>query len=584
MKKTGLFSFNKMMLCTKRSVVVGILILEIMFGVMPFFYVKVYANFIDSVILLYKNTISFAQLLPCFAAMVSILLFQYICSGAANILKSTLQIDVYINERRKIIDKCTKIPYEEVETESFYNNLYEVERGTFYKMVPGFFSMIKIMEQIIEVAGILLLIGTYSVTTALIVTICFIPVFIVSSKGGKNDYEAYIRFQDKERRMESFEKILLEQPFSEEKFIFNYKRFIEKKWEKVYKEASDILLTTKKKNYFFVKSVSIFVKIVLWVAIGAIIFLAGKGNITIGICTMLIMQIISIGDKLTWSLSSQLYGVSELISFLKIYDSFMNMKEREEKSVKINSFEKVEVKNLKFKYNENGPYVLNGVSFILEKGKNYAVVGENGAGKSTLMKLLLGLYDSYEGSILIDGVELKTISNKQDIFSAMFQDFSKYEIKLGENIFLSGEKTSEKDVFEAMDKLNLSFDEGRSRKGLEMELGRIDGCNSEISGGQWQKVAMLRALFGKGKFMFLDEPTASLDPIVENEIYMNFKSLMKNKPSLLITHRLGAAMLADEIIVLADGKVAEKGTHTDLFNKGGLYHEMFETQRQIYAD
>src|SRR3712207_1165287 len=241
-------------------------------------------------------------------------------------------------------------------------------------------------------------------------------------------------------------------------------------------------------------------------------------------------------------------------------------------------FESIEFKNVSFAYPGTSHKVLNNFSMYVEKNKHYAIVGKNGAGKSTFIKLLTGLYDDYEGEILINGKNIKTFTYEQlkAYFSIVYQDFAKYFISIKDNVLLGNCKEISHSIIQdqivqnALIDMDMEYSVSLLEDGIYTSLGNLDKNGLELSGGQWQKVALARTLISNASFYILDEPTAVLDPISENRLYKLFSKASIGKPMFLITHRLGAARICDEIFVIDKGSVVEHGTHKELINKKGV--------------
>jgi ATP-binding cassette subfamily B protein len=214
-------------------------------------------------------------------------------------------------------------------------------------------------------------------------------------------------------------------------------------------------------------------------------------------------------------------------------------------------------------------------------------VGINGAGKTTIAKLFSLLYDDYEGEIIINGKELREYdySEIKGFFSYVFQDFAKYYISMRDNIAIGSsftvEETALRSVLSRMDMIDFAE---RLPEGIDTNLGKIRPNGVNISGGEWQRIAISRALCSDAPILILDEPTAALDPISESNIYSLFTSISKEKTTIVITHRLGAARMADKIFVINNGCVEESDSHAELMAAGGLYAEMFESQRSWYNE
>ncbi|MDR0272111.1 MAG: ABC transporter ATP-binding protein/permease [Clostridiales bacterium] len=246
----------------------------------------------------------------------------------------------------------------------------------------------------------------------------------------------------------------------------------------------------------------------------------------------------------------------------------------------------VTAKNISFAYAGAEKNAVDDVTLSVRPGETIALVGENGSGKTTLVKLLCGLYKPDKGTVSIGGTDSAHTSDDA-LFSkssGVFQNYMQYGLTLEENIKIS-EYKSKNSVIPSMDEADVDHkDEKTFPNGLETLMSRdLDG--TDISGGQWQRVATARGLFRTHDFIVLDEPTAAIDPLEETRIYKRFAELTKSKIAILVTHRLGSARIADRIIVMDNGKIAESGTHESLLTlPGGKYAEMWEAQAESYSE
>jgi len=245
-----------------------------------------------------------------------------------------------------------------------------------------------------------------------------------------------------------------------------------------------------------------------------------------------------------------------------------------------------EFKNVSFSYPGSSKLVLNNISFRLEPSERIALVGKNGQGKTTIVKLLTRLYEPTSGQILLDGIDIRDY-NLQDLWKeigVIFQDFMRYELPCSENIAMGRieERKNSSRIHAAAHK---SLADEVIRK-LPNRYNQRLGCRFEggvnLSGGEWQKIALARAYLRDAQLLILDEPTASLDARSEHEVFERFSELTEGKMALLITHRLSTVRMADRILVLENGKIAEQGCHEQLIRIGGGYAEMFELQAASY--
>jgi len=246
----------------------------------------------------------------------------------------------------------------------------------------------------------------------------------------------------------------------------------------------------------------------------------------------------------------------------------------------------LEFKNVSFSYPGNPRLVLNNISFHLEPSSKIALVGENGQGKTTIVKLLTRLYDPTLGQILLDGIDLREY-DLEDLWKeigVIFQDFTRYEMTVSENIAI-GQIEERDNLFRIRAAAHKSLAETFIRnlpKGYEQPLGSRFQEAVDLSGGEWQKMALARAYLRDAQLLILDEPTAALDAKSEHEVFERFGELTKGKMALLISHRFSTVRMADRIFVLENGTIVEQGPHDELIRIGGRYAEMFELQAANY--
>ncbi len=317
--------------------------------------------------------------------------------------------------------------------------------------------------------------------------------------------------------------------------------------------------------------------------------LAIFGRITIGTFS----QLVSAGGTLNSSVQGAVFGYQDIVKRcnyayevvkLMEYPPMLQKGDRQIENLK--TPHRIEFKNVSFSYPNTGVQVLKNVSITIKEGERLSVVGLNGAGKTTFIKLLCRLYDTDEGEILIDGVNIREYDYDEymKLFSVVFQDFRLLSFSAKENILLGAEDSDEAvdKMFEKvglLDKIN-SLPKGRDT----MMFREFDRDGVQLSGGEQQKLAIARALYKDAPVVILDEPTAALDPVAEYEIYCKFNELVGGKTAVYISHRLSSCKFCDRIAVFSEGTIKELGTHDELVNRdGGIYSEMFRAQAQYYV-
>ena len=245
-----------------------------------------------------------------------------------------------------------------------------------------------------------------------------------------------------------------------------------------------------------------------------------------------------------------------------------------------------EFRNVSFRYPGSSRLILNGLNFHLHPGERIALIGENGEGKTTIVKLLTRLYDPVEGQVLLDGVDLREY-NLEDLYreiGVIFQDFMRYEMTARENIAVGKiEQIDNLPLVEQSAQKSMAEDVvAKLPSGYEQMLGRRFDGGVDLSGGEWQKIALARAYLRDAQVLILDEPTSALDARSEYEVFQRFAELTTGKMALFISHRFSTVRMADRIVVLENGRIAEEGNHDALTNLGGRYAEMFELQAASY--
>jgi len=429
----------------------------------------------------------------------------------------------------------------------------------------------------------------FSIRWWLLLTV-LIPFFLetyISSKANYNIYTELETYWKKERKYSTLGDYLRSRNFSKElKAYDNFDYLIDTYQKRLNERNRDY------ERYYF-KNLR---KILLG---GNITKIGSIANVII-LLVLFVNGQISVGLFIAMSglMFSEIYGSLEGVAgFFKwsgfhinsyeYYDKFFQLSDESEgtETDLPVSFD-IEFKDVWFRYPGTEKDILKGLSFKIHNGEKASIVGENGEGKSTIIKLLLGLFNPDKGEILIGGKNLNDypLSVRTKMFGPVFQDFSRYSITLRENIGIGDIdeiENEEKIKKAALESKAHEFAE-KFEKGYDTLLGRDFEGGVDISGGQWQRIAIARAFMGDKPILLLDEPTSQLDPIAEADLYSEFAAMVENRTAIFITHRLGSTMITDRIFVIHDGKIAEAGTHEELMQKDGIYSRMFNAQKQWY--
>lgn len=457
----------------------------------------------------------------------------------------------------------------------------------------GIWSAVQVMWVSVRMAGAFLcyygFMGTYlvQIETGLLVMLCisFLPYII----GGVVRYRMHKRAAWEgapyQRRGEYYGRCITDREYARETRLLGAYGYFFRKFRENMAMVRDIDWKATKKS----ELMEIFLRFIAMTGyIGMILLLFYyliRGRVSIAAFAAILASLDSISDKLDVMFRTWLPGMTDNIGSAENYMVFMGLPER--KAVKeIPEGKRVSFHKVSFAYPGKGEPVLHEIDLDIKEGETVAIVGENGAGKSTFAKLLLGLYCPTEGRVEIDGVDTRKIDPGDSVgkLSAVFQNFQKYKMTLEENVLMSDSRhpVDENRILHSLHRAGLDENGGEFGQGLDTMLSREFG-GTDLSGGQWQRLAIARGLYRQHNLIVLDEPTAAIDPLKETEIYQKFAESAKNKTAVIITHRLGSARIADRIVVLDKGRIAEQGTHEELMGRHGLYSEMYHEQAKWYV-
>ena len=494
-----------------------------------------------------------------------------------------------------IVENKAKLKYKYIENKETWDLISRVSETPELQITKSFDNILNSIALAIRVIGLISVLIYAVWWSAFIILLISIPLFYLAIKAGKSNYEAHRSVSEYQRQSNYIEKVIIGRESASERAIFQYTNFLNEKWLNLYEKVRKFEFKVYAKWFTRMKLGGIIAAIISVLIVIVLLNLVKDNFLNIGLFISITNSVFDLVQVMSWDLTAYTQELAKSKEYLKDLSEFMNMEECKnaiDKPTTENiTLETLEFKNVSFKYPNTDRYILKNLSFIIEKDKHYSFVGINGAGKTTITKLITGLYDEFEGEILINGINIKeyTQSQLKKLTSVVYQDFAKYFISIKDNIALGNlnytdEKFKEKDIDNAIKLIELDNLVSKLDKGKESNLGKIKSDGIDVSGGQWQRIALARNILSDASLKILDEPTAALDPISESNLYDEFKEISKGKTTIFISHRLGSTKLADEIFVIENGKVIEKGSHRELMNINGKYANMYESQRSWYCD
>lgn len=549
------------------------------------------SSFIDNAIAIFNGNASTNSVFLSLGILLLVTALLSISGSLSQLLISKIKFTLEGELTPAILDIQASLAYKHIEDEDSWELIDRVSDEMDESFLEGIVAYDSIIRSVISILSIIGLIISQVWWSALIITIFCIPLFLISLWAGEKNYAAKIKTRKFERRYSYYsDEVLTNREAVEERTLFGYVDEINRQYYDNFKISSTLQLRVLLKTHIAMKATSISLIVITLIIAFTLIQPVITGNVSPGMFIGIITALFSMVETLGSGLQDATKKLSESKLYMGDLTTLVNL-DRTEGATALPSqetfvFECLEFANVRFKYPKSDQYILNGLSFKMESGKHYSFVGENGSGKTTITKLLTGLYDNYEGEIFINDKELRSYSNSEikSIFSIVSQDFARYQISMADNISLGDMKQKKEDnkIQAVISKVGLSDMVKQLPNGINTALGRMSKESVDLSGGEWQKIAIARSLISPAPIKILDEPTSALDPLAENQIYLRFEQLMKDKTTIFISHRLGSTKLADEILVIGDGKIVENGSHTHLMETNGLYASMYETQREWY--
>ena len=573
------------------------------------------AEFVNRVEGAYGGALGVHMVLVPLILLLGIVVFKQMIPSVSNLVNASAQNRLKTVLRNRFMKKQAALQYRYIEDSQSCALIYRVCGEVEGRFWAGYQTVCNGIELVVKCVALMSIVMQASVLSGAAILLVSVPLFSLAYRTGRQNYVLQKDAVEVKRRYQYLSAILSDRDHAKERTLFGYSGQITKEYDRLSDYANQKEAAIEKKRYANMKSGSLTMVMLAVIIMLLLLPALSSGKLSNGLYVGLVTSILNLVQGMSWNLSGIMQGVADLNAYLKDVNVFWAMEEKEDavaEPLKIPGFrvESIEFRKVSFRYPGREEYVLRDCSFVLRGNKCYAVVGRNGAGKSTLTKLLTGLYEEYQGQILINGKDLRKYryGELKWMFSVVFQDFARYALSFRDNILVGNVKEDKEQLLEqVMEKMELGACVQELPWGLDSKLGKLEKDGVDLSGGQWQKLAIARLLYSEAPINILDEPTAALDPKGEAKVYEMFwqvtmegerskeegiskgegiskeEAHSMEKFTILITHRLGAARMADEILVLDQGKIVEQGTHKALIGlENGLYKEMFDSQRCWY--
>lgn len=487
----------------------------------------------------------------------------------------------------KIMDKLERLPYRFFEDKESNDLLEKIADNPEKLLMDSLYIPMIALFALVSIGATLALMIVYSLWIGIGMIILSVPMTLLVNYMGKLDRDLWVNASPVRRREAYLRELVSDKHAVYETNVFGSGGYVEDKWY----EAQDELYKMTRKIMVKQSGVRIvyqLLNIAYMLYVGGLSVMSFvNGAFTIGQLAAMLDSMYTIIIKLNRScgfFSRSVY----LLSAVDYVREFFSLPQEPVSSEKTDGNYDIVFSHVYFTYPGTDREILRDINIRIRQGERVAFVGENGSGKSTVIKLLCGLYQPTEGHIFVGGHDICTLSEqeRQKFISVLFQDYRAYNMTLRENTAIGdiSKLNDDKAIIRALNNAGGDSIIEQCPKGIDTMLGKLTEEGVDLSGGQWQRVAMSRAFVSDAAFVVLDEPTAALDPVAESNMYESFANIFEGRGAIMISHRLASAKMADRIFVLDGGRIVECGSHSELMENDGLYARMFRVQASWYAE
>ncbi len=506
------------------------------------------------------------------------------------LIQQLIQLQLANKIRAEIIRKALTLDLAFFEHPDYYDRLQNARREGSYKPVELINDTFQIVQNTITLISFAALMLRFSPWLVVILLATSIPAFIAETRFSEQGFRLLTRRAPETRQINYLARLLTEDSAAKEIKLFHLGDRLLQRYTTLFAKffEEDKSLAVRRAAVGF--SLGLIATMGFYGSYAWIVWRTVQGIISLGDMT-LYLTIFRQGQSTFQSILAAVGNIYENNLFMANYFEFLGIEPRMRvaappKKLPAELAHGIEFRGVGFRYPESDEWVLRNVDLRIRAGEKIALVGHNGAGKTTLIKLLSRLYDPVEGAILLDGIDVRDIDpiELRQKIGVIFQDFVRYHLPARENIGFG--------QIEAADEMEKIVESARKSgahkmiedlpEGYETMLGRWFHGGHELSLGQWQRIALARAFMRDAEILVLDEPTASLDAQTEYEIFRHFQELTDGKMAILISHRFSTVRMADRIVVIETGRIAEMGSHEELLRREGTYARLFSLQAEGY--
>ncbi len=494
-----------------------------------------------------------------------------------SLLEKSAQLRVHYLLGKSIPQKLARIPYELFEDARYQDLFHFVNKEPEKILLRSLFNINRLGAFLLEIVLIFILLSRVSPYLLLILPFCLAMIICMDFKGIKYYNDMYYRQSRREREQSYYQGLLNKRDDFYGLKTRNALSYITAKMKLILNDIlrERFMIVIKRERYFFFSM--LFIVFALASVLSFLILNLIRGSVSPGLAVATLLLLPNLLSSLeTFGYLLTLLG--ENMGVLKRYNEFLNLPEINFMDKDIGSLKdgfSIRFEKVWFKYPNSKNWVIKDMSFKIEQGDKLGLVGKNGSGKSTLMYLILGLYKAQKGKIYFNEIPVDTLTYKElsQLIAVVFQDFHHYELNLQDQF--RGKQFAEVNILD-----NIAQDEEEFQR---IKIGRSLKDGIELSGGQWQKITLTRALLADNPLLVLDEPTSAIDPIAEKNLYDDFGKLIDTKrTSIMVSHRMNSLRTCNKIMIIDEGKLLGMASHDELLKVNSLYEKMYWSQMKWY--
>ena len=551
--------------------------------------------------LLNKLALAYNGEITDFAVIVTLLIFQFAYMFLTGIINRVFNMSMRISGeivanyiRIKIMNKAKEVDVASYDSPDFFAKMENANREAGNRPVQILSNTFSMISTLITIVSYIVVLFAVSWAAPLIIIVISLPSAIVNFIYRRKNVNYMFRRSKERRQMSYYADVIVNKDLVKEVRMYDLNDTFTGKYKEVFARYFKGMKKLIYSEYFWSIGLSVLTSVVnclLFVYIARGVF---EGAYEIGNYSLYTGALTSISSCVNnfISFTSTIYEgtlfINNMITFMEEKPTIVPSLEKPREVMRHCGHSFV-FEHVSFRYPGGSRDVIKDFNMTIDAGDTVVLVGLNGAGKTTLIKLLTRLYDPTEGRILLDGHDIKEYDVKElyKMFGIIFQDFGKYAVSVRENIQFGdiGKNSDERDISAAAVHSNADVFIDKLPEKYDTPLMRyFEDNGTELSIGQWQKLAIARAFYSDSDVLILDEPTASLDPMAEQEIFNQFDELREDKTTVFVSHRLSSATTADKIAVIEGGELVELGSHEELMKKHGRYYTLFSTQAKRYIE